>query len=227
MSVRTRYSVIKGVNQEIAKRAIADAIKLFPGNPPRNSQWSDWTHVVRLRAFDAFVSADVLVITDDAWPVAKEIARIVDAPHLELRVQESDHWDFTLYHHGAVIADFSTRVAYFNDDPAASQPWKTGSAEDFSNAWGISKDKILPYLLDWNALASSRICREGDEYPTGDWRQVFDFMSALGIDQPGNNPNTVTFSVPTWEGTYVRQPAWRRAIRRISVWIKGTYPDVP
>jgi len=226
MSVRTRYSVIKGVNQEIAKKAIADATKLFPGDSPGQSKWSDWTHVVRPKSFDAFVSDDVLIITDDAWPVAKEIAQIVDAPHLELRVQESDHWDFTLYHHGAAIADFSTRVAYFDDDPASPQPWKMGSVGAFANAWEIPEDRILPYLVDWNSLPSSRICREGDKYPTHDWRQMFDFMTALGVSRPDNHPNSFAFSVPSWESAYIRQPAWRRAIRKISVWLKGTYPDV-
>ena len=70
---------------------IADATKVFPGDPPRHSRWSDWAYLVVPKSFDAFVSADMLVITDDAWPAAKEIARIVDAPHLERRVQESDH----------------------------------------------------------------------------------------------------------------------------------------
>ena len=52
-------------------------------------------------------------------------------------------------------------------------------------------------------------------------------MTALGIDQPHDHPDRFAFSVPSWERAYVRQPAWRRAIRKISVWIKGTYPDVP
>ena len=119
------------------------------------------------------------------------------------------------------------RVAYFDDDPTSPQPWKKGSAEAFANAWEIPKDKILPYLVDWNALPSRRVCREGDKYPTDDWRQVFDFMTTLGINRPDNRPDSFAFSVPSWESAYVRQPAWRRAIRRISVWITGTYPDVP
>lgn len=227
MSVRTRYSIIKGVDQESAQKAIADATKLFPGDSPKHSQWSDWTHVVRQKTFDAFVSSDVLVITDDAWLVAKRIAEIVDAPHLELRVQESDHWDFSLYHHGELIADFSTRVAYFDDDPTSPQPWKMGSADAFANAWGIPKDRVLPYLVDWSALPSPKVCREGDTYPTDDWRQVFDFMTALGIEHADNRSDSFMFSLPSWELAYVRQPAWRRAVRKISVWFKGAYPDVP
>ena len=227
MSVRTRYSIIKGVDQEIAMTAVADATKLFPGDRPRGSKWSDWTHVVRPKSFDALVSGDALVITDDAWQIAEEIARIADAAHLELRVQESDHWDFSLYRHNMLIADFSTRVSYFTDDPTSPQPWKMGSAEAFADAWEIPKNKVLPYLVDWNSLSSARICREGDSYPTGDWRQVFDFMAALGICQPNDHPDKFEFSVPTWGTVYRRQPVWRRVIRNISVRIKGTYPDVP
>lgn len=227
MSVRTRYSLIKGVNLEIAQRAIAEAGRLLPGDPPAQSKWSDWTHVVSPKSFNAVVVNDILVMTDDAWPVAREIARLVDAPHLELRVQESDHWDFTLYRQDAAIADFSTSVAYFDDNPASPRPWKMGSAEAFAKAWGIPENEILPYFVDWNSLPSSRICRTGDDYPTHDWRQIFDFMAALGADEPDGHPDKFTFSVPSWESAYVRQPAWRRAVRTISVWLKGTYPDMP
>ena len=102
-----------------------------------------------------------------------------------------------------------------------------GSAQAFANAWEVPEERIVPYLLDWSALSSTCFARNGDKYTTDDWRQVFDFMTALGIDEPNNNPNGFTFVVPTWERAYVRQPVWRRAIRKISVWFKGTYPDVP
>lgn len=227
MSVRTRYSIVKGVSEERAKRAIAEAAELFPGNPPRHSKWSDWTYVVTPKTFEAFVSDNLLVIADDAWLVAKEIARIIDAPHLELRVQESDHWDFSLYDQGSLIADFSTRVTYFDEDPNAPRPWKMGSVWAFSKAWDVPEERLAPYLMDWDTVGSSDYAHKGDKYQTGDWRQVFDFMRALGIDEPASSSKSFAFSVPSWGRARIGQPIWRRAIRKVSVWIKGTYPDVP
>ena len=51
-------------------------------------------------------------------------------------------------------------------------------------------------------------------------------MRVIGAD-PQENPERFGFSVPVWGEAYVPQSCWRRAVQRVSVWIKGTYPDVP
>lgn len=227
MSARTCYSIVKGITPGRANEIIAEATKVFPGPVPKESRWSDWTHVVEPERFQALVCSDVLVLTDDAWRLAQEISRILDSPYLELRIQEGDHWDFTLYHRARVVADFSTRVSYYSADATAPRPWRAGDAARFSACWGVPLDCIVPYLIDWESPSTLRLAREGDKHPAGDWCQIFDFMRAIGIEDPFDHPNAFEVVVPAWSGTYVVQPWWRRVVRRISVWIKDVYPDVP
>lgn len=227
MSHRITYSVIRGVEPSRAKHVLAEAAKSLPGSSPQNSKWSDFPYVVASKKIVALAVPDALVLTSDAWPLAQEVARLVDEPHLELRIQEGDHWDFTLFHRTQVIADFSTRVSYFNSDSAVSRPWKQGSAETFASAWNVPLARVAPYLSDWDSLTAPAFAAEGDSYPSGEYWQILDFMRAMGVDDPGNHPQHFECDMPTWQVTFSPQPRWRRAVRRISVWIKGTYPDVP
>lgn len=227
MAERNRYSLIKGIAPERSKELIARAAGSLPGPPPRESKWSDWTYLRGTRSVEAVATSDTLTLFDDAWQLAVEIAKLANCPHLELRVQEGEHWDFTLFQNGAVVADFSTDVAYFNADPSAPRPWKAGNAELFAAAWKVPIDRVLPYLIDWGQQSQPTIAVPGDRFPTHDWCQVFDFLKTLGIDDPHSHPSRFEFEIPAWKGTHITQPLWRRMVRRMSVWIKGTYPDVP
>lgn len=124
------------------------------------------------------------------------------------------------------MADFSTRVGYFNDDEDAPRPWKQGDATAFAETWQVPLKSVSPYLFDWDMLAMPTQVA-GDQYSAGDWCQVFDFMRAIGLEYPHDNPKQFLFDYPAWTSSYFRQPRWRRAVRRLSVWYKGTYPDVP
>ena len=126
MSCRNRHSLIKGVSPDQAKALIAEAVRACPGPPPKNSKWSDWQYIPTPTQFSVLSCADSLVLVNDAYFIANEIARATDLPHMELRVQEGDDWDFTLWHHSQVVADFSTKVSYFDDDPCRPRPWKQG-----------------------------------------------------------------------------------------------------
>ncbi len=160
--------------------------------------------------------------------LAKQIGLLTGTPHLELRVQESVHWDFTLYQGGEVIADFSTRVNYFNPDPELSPPWKKGDAATFEKYSNVPTKTVSPYLIDWDSVNSPGYAVAGDRYRLGNWCQIVDFMRcAIGVADPLDHPSRFEFDVPSWTTAYVRQPLWRRVVRRISVCVKGTYPDVP
>jgi hypothetical protein len=148
-------------------------------------------------------------------------------PTLELRVQESDHWDLTAYYRGEVVADFSTRVGYFDPDPTTPRPWKKGDAGAFCKCWNLPLEQVQPYLIDWDSRPTGKLARDGDNWPNGDWRQVFDFMRVLKVADPGGHPVQFKFNAQGWGEAYIRQPWWRRVVRSLSVWLKGTYPDVP
>lgn len=227
MSNSTVYSIIKGVTLGRARSAIEEALTVLPGKEPQHSRWSDYGYAVRMQPMVAIVSNDVLCIADNAWILAFEIARRQNAIHMELRVQEGDHWDFSLYHAGALLADFSTRVGAFNEDPEAPRPWKTGDIHAFADAWDIAVDRIAPYLIDWDAQSQPNWATPGDEYPTGDWCQILDFMQTIGVVPPHGHPDRFEFEVPKWTDFYQCQPRWRRIVRRLSVWCRGVYPDIP
>mgnify|MGYP007073184576 CR=1 FL=1 len=227
MSTRVRYSIVKGVPADDVRALIDDAITQFPGPRPRSSRWSDFQPAVQPSEKIALMCGETLVLADDAWKLARAIANRLETPYLELRVQEGDHWDFTLMHADEIIADFSTRVSYFNDDESAPRPWKRGSGEAFCSRWGVSLERVDPCLVDWDALEEPRKTGPADAYATGGWEQIIDFMRVLGVENPYGHPDSFPVVVPMWESTYLRQPLWRRAIRRLSVKIKGTYPDVP
>lgn len=227
MSFRTRYSIIKGVLPAHAKEIVAEAARVLPGPRPQQSRWSDYRPVVKANRLVALACDDALILADDAWRLAAEISRLADKPHLELRIQESDHWDFTLYHHGRVIADFSTRVAYFDADPLTPRPWKQGDEKAFADCWGIAPECVRPYLIDWGATPKLGLACESDRYPSGAWEQIFDFMRAIGVDNPVDHPASFEFEVPKWNTCFQRQPWWRRLVRALSVRIRGVYPDVP
>ena len=204
-----------------------EAKQAFPGPKPRHSKWSDSKYVVEPKAMSAVVFGNTLTIIDDAWLLGQQLARLTDAPHLELRVQESSHLDFSLFHREELVADFSTNVAYFNDDPSAPRPWKHGSADIFAKTWDVPLDRVAPYLIDWGRLAAPKYAMSGDQFQTGDWLQIFDFMRAIGAAAPHDHPEAFEFTMPWWRERYRRQWWWWRVVRQISVKIKGTYPDVP
>jgi hypothetical protein len=227
VSNRTRYSIIKGITPNDAKDVIAEAIRAMPGPKPSDSRWSDWQQVVKMREYTASICEGGLIIVDDAWKVAHEIGRLRNSPRLELRVQEGDHWDFTTFYRGEVVADFSTRVGYFGPDPTTPRPWKMGDARAFCNCWSLPLERVQPYLIDWDSHSTGKLAQDGDNWPNGDWRQIFDFMRILKVADPSNHPGQFKFNAQGWGSAYIRQPWWRRAVRSISVWFKGTYPDVP
>src|SRR6476469_7920239 len=140
MSTRTRYSVIKGISPSSLKEVIEKASRLMPGPRPPGSKWSDSRKVVKPKEFLGAVTQKSFIMIDDAWLFAKEVATSLKAPHLELRVQESDHWDFTLYDAAEVVCDFSTNVAYFDSDPSAPRPWKQGNVDLFAQVWGVPRE---------------------------------------------------------------------------------------
>ncbi len=162
MGMRFVYSVLKGVPPARLAELIAEGSKALPGPKTLRSNWGDYPSVPDMRSVSAVAEGDTVTLSPDAWRLATEIARLTGAPHLELRVQEGNHWDFTLYHRGAIIADFSTNVAYWNDDPAAPRPWKKGTARDFADVWGVPLERVKPYLIDWGSLHERRwVCPRG------------------------------------------------------------------
>ena len=80
-----------------------------------------------------------------------------------------------------MIADFSTRVNYFNPDPEPSPPWKKGDAATFEKYWNVPTKTVSPYLIDWDSVNSPGYAVAGDRYRIGNWCQIVDLMAAPSV----------------------------------------------
>lgn len=198
MGERTRWSIVKGLPPEQAQAAIAEALAALPGPPPATPPRSTWQPTRGAREVFGVCRGDTLTLCDDAWTLAQEIASRRGLFELELRVQEGDHWDFTLFRGREVVADFSTRVSYFDDDPRIGRPWKLGMPHAFAAAWGIPLDRVAPYLVDWDALPAPRLATPASRVPSGDWREVLDFMDLIGAASPYGHPDRFNIQMPVW-----------------------------
>jgi hypothetical protein len=113
----------------------------------------------------------------------------LSVPWLELRVQESSHWDYSLYRGSENLDNFSTLPEYWDDDQArvASQ---RGNPPLLAAAWGVALPKIDNYLKQWgyvlnddDGLYDTILCGKAypnDEFEYGDFWQIYDFLRALG-----------------------------------------------
>jgi len=226
MAIRTVYSIIKGVPPHRAQAVLAEAVQLLAEPPANHSHRSDLTRIVGWRQITALACPDALIFADDAWPLAQQVARLFDAPHLELRIQESDHWDFSLHHRSQVIADFSTRVSYFDANPARPRPWKQGDAATFARVWNVPLDRVLPYLIDWDTLDVPRLAVKGDKNPAGDFWQILEFMRAIGVEQPFQHPDSFQLEMPVLDRVTQPQPVRHSLLQRVVAWLKGATPEV-
>lgn len=231
MANRSVYSILKGVPREDFPRvAIELAAELMKGPRP-GSAWGDWVEMPTPVTFRAKWNDDTLCITNNAAPWAIELSRRYLCPLIELRCQESEHWDFGLFHSGEFIADFSTDVAYYDDRPSTPRPWRKGGPEDLERLWGVPLERLERYLVDWRGT-DHRVQRgwkayESDRFPYFDTDQLYDFMGALGAVEPWWTPDPIEFEALMWRTQTVEHPIHRRIIRRASVLARGSYPDVP
>lgn len=239
MGGRVCFSVLRGVPLDDFPATAIDAARELMRTPPQQSKWTDHPYEPTPTKFVSLWSNDILtmsvwsslIVPDSAWPMAQALSRKYECPWMELRQQEGDHWDFGLWRAGEPVADFSTRVAAFDYEGVQPRPWKSGDPEVVAQTWGAPLARIERYLVDWDSLPRSVLgvekAYETDSFCYGDCDQLYDFMRAIGACAPCGHPERIEFEAPTWQTRFRRQPWIRRVIRRISVKIKGTYPDVP
>lgn len=198
MGLRTTYTAIKRLSADQLRPWLAEAIAAMPG-AERGAAYRAVP-----KDYWAVHLGDTLVITDEAWILAKDAAARHGLLHLELRAQEGDHWDFTLCRAGDVVADFSTRVRYFDERRNPPRPWKRGNLAAFSEVWGVDPYVVGPYLIDWDLHRAPFRVRPTDRHNVGDVHQLFDFMPLLGIQEPQAHPDRFVVTAPTWTWSPVR-----------------------
>jgi hypothetical protein len=227
MADRTVYSIIRGISLESSKIVLAELSNDDPPELMKTTKWSDWISVPAFIDHYFYHANETLVIFDKACYIASKISSRFDLPHLELRIQDGDHWDLSLYKNNNLVVDFSVKKSYFDADLNDRNPWKFGSYEDFIKIWGRVNRDISRYFIDWTAIDHGFKCYDSDGYAANNYMQIYDFMSAIGIAMPEEDDGYSIIKFKGWKGEYKKQPLYRRVIRKLSVWYKGTYPDVP
>lgn len=122
----------------------------------------------------------------------------LDAPRLELRIQEGTLWDYVLYVDTRCVDTFSTLPEYWEFPEELSDEKRldwAGQPPVLARIWQLPVATIEPYLVHWgicvdpNDSGSFHTRREGkardaDTYGYGQYDQMFDFLAALGGVEP-------------------------------------------
>jgi|GEM_PF-5470957 len=202
MSWHCTYSILRPVPADRVRPWIDDACAALPLHPPPRHNPLAPPPRIEQGSYVGVHRVNALTISEECYPLAREIATAHGLIHLELRAQDADHWDFTLFQNDAIVADFSTRVRHF-DAPGfpTPRPFKEGTRDAFLNAWGGNTARLRPYLIDWDGLIirKHRKVHPEDEYTTNNVYQVFDFMRELGAAAPHGHPDRFEFTAPAWK----------------------------
>lgn len=152
--------------------------------------------------------------SDDLF--CKELGRILAVPWIEVRIQDGDLWDYTLFQGSEMADNFGPWPEYWEDpeEPLFAQ-WKArlvGHPEVLARQWDIPIEEIERYVRQWNPIDdpedeySFRFELEGKAYPTdqyeyGDCDQFYDFIRALGGQEPFVDYEYSTIVLPSCRNT--------------------------
>ncbi|MBB6430158.1 hypothetical protein [Algisphaera agarilytica] len=140
----------------------------------------------------------------------ERLGEVLKLPWLELRIQEGHHWDYSLYLGNQHRHCFSCAPWYWGFS-AQEQKSRRGNPKELASLWDMDVTEINRYLhcwpetideddpstevspgvtvqkLDLEQALSPRTkptdtrAYPGDKFTIGDYDQIFDFMSALGV----------------------------------------------
>lgn len=96
----------------------------------------------------------------------KDVAGPLGIPWMELRVQESSHWDYSLMRGYEDVCWYSSFPQYWGEDPEYIEQSK-GNPELLAQLWGIPLSKIDRYHLQWgNRISESLAARTAKKIRT-------------------------------------------------------------
>lgn len=111
----------------------------------------------------------------------------LDIPWLEIRIQEGDHWDYSLFSGREHLRFFSTRASYWGERPHGVVVARRAAAR-LASEWGMDTNALIRYHRAWDSPPWRRVrifrrrgyAYEGDAWPYGDIWQVSDFVNTIG-----------------------------------------------
>lgn len=137
------------------------------------------------------------LISSNGYEISSGIAKRLEIPWMELRIQEGALWDYTLFNGANYVHKFCTLPEYWDEEPAfikASQ----GNPDELSRLWKVPLSTIENYLRHWGYVLAEEdgayeIKLHGKAYPADQFEygqvwQMTDFLRALGVQYPGGGP---------------------------------------
>lgn len=132
------------------------------------------------------------------WQFFQQISTALNAPLMELRIQEGSLWDYALQLGDKGIDNFSTLPQYWegpeDTDEEELQRW-AGKPKVLADLWQVPLESIDRYLVNWgmqsdpndsgiyHTLMNGK-AYPSDQHPYGECQQMFDFLKALGGVEP-------------------------------------------
>lgn len=193
MAWRYEPAIFKGKDEEQFRRACEKVLAAAGGGITWDRPW-DGKHLTLYTAHNRDVHT---ASSQDAGMFYRAVASALDVPWMQLRLQEHDHWDFSLMRGDEDLDDFSTcpEAWQSEDDPKAerekhSAEWR-GKPKVVAEVFGVPVERIERYMVNWQLGPDPDDPEEtdyrlkGKAYPTdkhgyGEPLQMDDFAAALG-----------------------------------------------
>lgn len=83
-------------------------------------------------------------------PILTDIAKLLNATWMSVRMQEGELWDYSLYRGEAHIHTFSTYPTYWGMKRLSRQAIRN-VLDELCREWGCSRSRVEKYLVQWKA----------------------------------------------------------------------------
>jgi hypothetical protein len=192
MSLRYTCRLFRTSDTAAFRRAIEDVARAGGGQ----IEWGKLGHGDECLRLGSTSAVQTLYLPYGAcdWHLFEKISAMLDAPLMELRIQEESLWDYSLHRGAACVDTFSTLPQYWEypepPDEKHLREW-AGKPKLLAELWQVPLERIERYFVNWGMEADPddsgvfNTVMEGkaypsDEHPYGECRQMFDFLAALG-----------------------------------------------
>lgn len=191
MAERTQLRIFKGGTAQEFRNALENAIISRGGIIKWNAGSESAGVPCCFRESKSIHTLWIPFSNGEDFLLCKQIGASLGVPWIELRIQAGALWDFNLFKGEENIDNFSTMPGYWGGDEDLDE-WR-GKPELFASEWGVPKEKVEKYLVDWGCQeypdgtsghARTGKAYESDEFEYGDIWQMLDFLKAVGGTYP-------------------------------------------
>lgn len=194
MSTRFELRLFRGGTAESFRETLAQAASSLGGAitwDQHGSGESDLRFFSRGEVHSLYIPYQNL-----AFPLCREIGRILDCPWIEIRIQEGSLWDYALYQGTECIDTFSVAPEYWEEPGDITEDdlrrWR-GDPQKLAISWQLPVASVERYIVSWGFhIVDDDTCAfrlkgkayPNDKYEYGDPDQMYDLLKKLGGEFP-------------------------------------------